>query len=404
MHQDLGVNGCITFLGKTNNYNEVMLVNYKILKAKILVICLLFFSNIIIGQNDSISQRIISNINPHSEAPVHSILLYLENENSGVIYNEGFGTASKLGHAVTKLSAFKIASSTKLFVSTIILQLEEEGKLSINDTISNYLDAIDYLDFNNLHILNGIKHAQEITIEQLLAHRSGLADIFTDREDEFFELLFQNPDKNYTPESIIELYYQFNLNKEPKFIPGQGWHYSDINYLLLGLIIEQLDTSKLAQSIRNRILQPLEMKHTFFEYYENPIAKLDKIHQYFGAINFSKLNTSFDWAGGGLVSTNSDLVLFIKALFNYKLINKESLAKMIDVKSTKDNESRYGLGVYEFNLNGNIYYGHFGFYNTFIGYCPASKLVLSYSISQANPDFNTYGFISELSTLFANKQ
>ncbi len=381
-----------------------MLENNKILKVKIRVICLLFFSNLVIGQTDSISQRIVSKINPHSEAPVHSILLYLKNENNGAIYNEGFGTASKLSDAVTKQSAFKIASSTKLFVATIILQLEEEGKLSLNDTISNYLNAIDYLDFNNLHIKDGIKYSQEITIEQLLAHRSGLADIFTDREDEFFELLSQNPDKDYTPESIMELYYQFNLNKEPKFKPGQGWHYSDINYLLLGLIIEQLDTSKLAQSIRNRILQPLEMKHTFFEYYENPIAEINMIHQYVGAINFSKLNTSFDWAGGGLVSTNSDLALFIKALFNYKLINKESLAKMTAVKNTKDNESRYGLGVYEFNINGNIYYGHFGFYNTFIGYCPASKLVLSYSISQTNPDFNTYGFVSELSILFANKQ
>lgn len=363
---------------------------------KTLFIGLCLLANTVIAQTDSISKKIENKITHFSENPVHSILLYIENENNGFIYNKGFGKEKKLGDAVTKHSAFRIASSTKIFVSTIILQLQEEGKLSINDTIGKYLKDIDYLHFNNLHVKEGIKQSQYITIEQLLSHRSGLADIFTDREDEFFKLLFQNPNKDYTPQKIIELYYQFNLNNEPKFKPGQGWHYSDINYLLLGLIIEQLDESKLAQSIRHRILEPLEMEHTFFEFYEDAITANNNIHQYFGTINFSNLNTSFDWAGGGLVSTNSDLAIFIKALFNNELINDASLTNMIAVKNTKDNESRYGLGVYEFNINGNIYYGHFGFYNTFIGYCPTTKSVLSYSISQATPNFNTYQFISDL--------
>ncbi|WP_299180122.1 serine hydrolase [uncultured Aquimarina sp.] len=357
---------------------------------------LFFLSNFVLAQIDSISTRINNQINHSSENPVHSILVYLENQSEKFYYNEGFGLTAENGNPVTKNSLFKIASSTKLFVSTVILQLQEEGKLDINDKVFRYLKDIKYLDFENLHILDSIKYSKRITIKQLLSHRSGLADIFTDREDIFFGMVAQNPSKQYNPKSIIELYYQQNLNKEPHFMPNEGWYYSDINYVLLGLLIEQLDQTELSQSIRNRILGPLGMEDTYFEYYEEFNKKTSQISQYIGDINFSDINTSFDWAGGGLVSTNADLALFIKALFSYNLINKKSLEAMIDVAFTKKNESRYGLGIYEFIINEDVYYGHFGFYGTFIGYCPKTKSTLSYSISQATPNFNSYKFISQL--------
>ncbi|WP_040281690.1 serine hydrolase domain-containing protein [Psychroserpens damuponensis] len=361
-----------------------------------IVLSLFFISNIVISQTDSISRSISAKINHLSDHPVHSILLYIENESNGFVYNEGFGQNRENGDTVTKYSSFKIASSTKLFVSTIILQLQEEGKLRLDDGISKYIKDLDYLDFENLHNFNGIKYADQITIKQLLSHRSGLADIFTDKEEAFFEMLTNNSNKQYSSKAIIDLYYTFNLNIEPHFKPNEGWFYSDINYVLLGLIIEKIDNTKLAQSIRNRILDPLEMKQTFFEYYENPRTNNNQINQYVGHFNFSMMNTSFDWAGGGLVSTNDDLALFIKALFNGDIITKESLSKMIKVEFTKPNESRYGLGVYEFIVNKDVYYGHFGFYNTFIGYCPKTKSIISYSISQATPDFDSYKFIAKL--------
>lgn len=350
----------------------------------------------IFGQSDSISTLLKTKINHEGQNPVHSILLQIENDSKKFSYKQGFGLVDKNGAPVTKDSAFKIASSTKLFVSTIVLQLEEEGKLTINDLIGPYLQSINYLNFDNLHHYQGAKYAQDITIEHLLSHRSGLADIFTDKQHEFFELLFSNPTVNYSPESLIKLYYQMNLNNLSHFEPDQGWHYSDVNYLLLGLLIEQVDNVTLAQSIRNRILEPLQMEDTFFEYYEAPKKTPLLIKQYVGAVNFSNINTSFDWSGGGVVSTNNDLTTFIKALFEFKLISEQSLTKMTAVRFTKKNESRYGLGVYEFTLDNDTYFGHFGFYNTFVGYCPTSGTSLSYSISQATPNFNTYQFIGEL--------
>ena len=118
-----------------------------------------------------------------------------------------------------------------------------------------------------------------------------------------------------------------------------------------------------------------------------------------GDINMTEINTSFDWAGGGLVSNNQDQAKFIKALFNHELISKSSLNKMIDVQFTKEYESRYGLGIYESIYKGDTFYGHYGFYGSYIGYCPKTKMVLSYNISQAEPDFNVYSFIVEVLNL-----
>ena len=355
---------------------------------------ILFITSISFAQTNTIHKMIVKNIDHYSENPVHSILFYVENENFS--YNEGFGLKDKKGDSISKNSPFKIASSTKLFVASIILQLKEEGKLHITDKAYKYLKDIEYLQMEDMHTLNKNKYAKEITVKQLLSHRSGLADIFTDKQEDFFKMVIQNPTKQFSPKALIKLYYQFNLNNEPHFKPNEGWHYSDINYLLLGLIIEQIDKTTLSQSIRNRILTPLKMKDTYFEFYEESINKDKTIQQYVGDTNFSNINTSFDWSGGGLVSTNKDLAIFIKALFNLKLISQESLQKMMDVKYTKDNESRYGLGVYEFVVNRDVFYGHFGFYGTFVGYCPKTKTTLTYSISQATPNFNPYQFINQL--------
>ena len=344
------------------------------------------------GQTDSIVQAKIIH---ESENPVHSILLYVENLDKNAIYNKGFGKLDQDLQKVSVNDQFRIASSTKLFVSVIILQLAEEGKLGLNDKASRYVENIDYLDFDNFHIYKEKNCSNEITIEQLLSHRSGLADIFSDKEQEFFSFLLQNPKRQFSPRSIVELYYQFNLNKEAHFEPDNGWYYSDMNYVLLGLIIEQTEQTTLSKSIRNRVLNPLKMEDTYFEFYEAHQQKNNLINQYVGNINFTKINTSFDWSGGGLVSTNKDLATFIKSLFNLELINEHSLNRMIDVKFTIERENRYGLGIYESEYNGNTYFGHYGFYGTYIGYCPKTNSVISYSISQATPDLNVYHFVNE---------
>ena len=362
---------------------------------KKLLIMLLFFPLVLLGQTEKMDSLVKSKINYDAENPVFNILLHIEKED-GISFSKGYGVLCKESVAATKDSQFKIASSTKLFVSVIILQLIEEGKLRLSNTASAFLHNVSYINKNDFLIYEGKNYFNEITIEQLLMHRTGLADIFTDRQNEFFEILMTDPQKQYSPEKIIKLYYQLGLNQSSHFKPNAGWYYSDMNYLLLGLIIESIDHQNLSNAIRKRILTPLEMENTYFEYYEKPKGNNNQICQFIGNINMSEINTSFDWGGGGLLSTNQDLSIFIKGIFEMKLINSESLEKMIDVRSTISGENRYGLGIYESEFNNKIFYGHYGFYGTYVGYCREDKSVLSYSIGQATPDFSVYNLINEV--------
>jgi D-alanyl-D-alanine carboxypeptidase len=363
---------------------------------RIFIFIILFTPLFTFGQIDSIAAIVESYINTESENPVHSILLYIENKDENFLYNKAFDNTDPNDHNDLKKIGFKIASVTKLFLSTVVLQLVEEGKLNLEDKAFQYLSNVKYLDFENFHIYEGKNYSGEISIDHLLSHRSGLADIFTDKQSEFFGLLLQDPQKQYSPEAIVDLYHSFQLNEASHFKPGTDWYYSDMNYVLLGLIIESTDKQPLHQSIRSRIITPLNLENTYLEFYESPIEGCALQKQYVGNVNFSDLNTSFDWAGGGLVSTTKDLSIFIRALFENKLISRSTLKEMINVKDTKDGNNRYGLGIYESEYNGKVFYGHYGFYGSYIGYCPEDRTIISYSISQAMPDFSVYSLINEI--------
>ncbi|MEM6815654.1 MAG: serine hydrolase domain-containing protein [Bacteroidota bacterium] len=330
-----------------------------------------------------------------TDSPVHGMSIVIERQGN-IVLSEAIGKREKNGDALRVTDQFRIASSTKLFVSTIILQLLEEGKLRLADKIYSYLNEIEYLRLDEFHSYKNSAFAELITIEQLLSHKSGLADIFNDKQETFFEGLMDNPKQQYRPKDVVDLYFEYGLNKEAKFEPGEGWHYSDINYTLLGLLIEKLDQKSLSQSISDRIISPLHLKDTYFEFYEKTETTESRLHQYVGTIDFNDVNTSFDWSGGGLVSTHQDLATFIEALFEGELISEQSLQKMIAVEETNENHLPYGLGVYQSVYDGQTFYGHYGFYGTYIGYCPEREMSLSYCITQAMPSFNVYGFVNSI--------
>lgn len=359
-------------------------------RARIFVLFL--FPTVVLAQDlTSLMEQRLSNI---PERPLYGMSIYMEKQDEA--FQEAVGLRREGGENTKATDAFRIASSTKLLVSTIVLQLLEEGKIKTSDNIYSYLKELDFLRLNDFHLWQGKSFTKQITIEQLLSHRSGLADIFNDATRQFFADLMAHPQKSYDVTSIVGLYFHYGLNRAPKFKPGGGWHYSDLNYVLLGLLIEQLDGKPLASAIRHRILTPLKMDNTHFEFYEAEKGTHPRIHQYVEATDFANINTSFDWAGGGLVSTHQDLAVFIKALFNRKLIGNVSLQKMIDVQSTKAQEAPNGFGIYKTSYAGKTFYGHYGFYGTYIGYCQDDDIVLSYCIAQAMPNFQVYDVVDDL--------
>ena len=330
--------------------------------------------------------------------PVHSFLLYANNEKTGFEIDKGFGIVGRSEIEIDADYQFNCASITKTFVATIILQLEEEGRLTLKDKAYKYLQPIDFAEADRVHILKDTNYSKEITIEQLLNHTSGIADIFTDAQTKFNISVLLHKKRQYNTEMIMERYYRYHLNKKPLNKPGEGYHYSDMNYVFLGFIIENITGKTLPEAIRERILEKAGMKNTYFEYYEPAITEGKRIDAFLGKINMTKkINTSYEWGGGGLVTTSKDLAIFIQSLFDNKFFKQSATLKMMtDTDKVKKFGANYGYGLFSFNANGKTYYGHGGFYGSLLLYEPIDRVTFSANISQATPPYNTEELVVEL--------
>lgn len=344
-----------------------------------------------------------SKINPEGKNPVHSIQVYISKVDT--VFNEAVGFSDGKSVVSDKHNQYKIASITKTMTSVVILQMQEEGKLNITDKISKYLADSKIAKLNDLHIHKGVSYGNTITIQQLLQHRTGLADIFTDAAFRFYLNEYLNKKQEWNSEKLMKRYYQYGLNKKAHFAPDSGYYYSDVNYFLLGLIIEKISGETLAQQFRKRIFEPLQMAQTYFEYYEPAVGSGNMAYSFLGKRNITKtLNTSYDWAGGGVVSTNADLAIFLKAIFEGKLYKSGSTLKLMTtmlphtLKSGR--VSYYGLGLYQYTFNGEKYFGHGGFWGSIIAYNPLKKIMFCGTVNQVNPPFRTNQFVESLLSTF----
>ncbi|MBN1184044.1 MAG: beta-lactamase family protein [Bacteroidales bacterium] len=330
--------------------------------------------------------------------PVHNFLIYLKNEKNGFEFCHGVGIIGRNDTMIDEQYQYNVASITKTFVATIILQLEEEGKLNIKDKAINYIGHMNFLNFDEILILDKTPRGKEITIEMLLNHTSGIPDIFSDAATRFNLSVLLHKKRQYTPQKLIRLYYKYKMNKKAFNRPREGYHYSDINYMILGYIIEQITKQSLPEAIRKRILIPLNMENTYFEFYETVHGKGKRIDAFLNRINITKkINTSYEWAGGGLVSTTKDLGVFIESLFGLELFeNKATLEKMINTTATEKYGANYGLGILKYDLNSKTFYGHGGFYGSLLIYDPKKGITLSANIGQANAPFDAEKLVNDI--------
>ncbi|MBD3628516.1 serine hydrolase domain-containing protein [Cyclobacterium sp.] len=295
----------------------------------------------------------------------------------------------KNGEKVKTESPFHTASLGKSFTAVTITQLVEEGKLAFEDPMHQYLpEALT----RGLHIWEGNDWTQEITVAHLLQHRSGLSDYFEDQPgigENMLTVALENPDQFWTPQELLDFYKN---GFRALFAPGTGYHYTDTEYLLPGLIIEALEQKPLQEVFRERIFSPLEMTHTSMhlrsEPLEKPATPLTKI--YFGEQEVSKMKSlSSDWAGAGLQSTAKDISTFLKALFDGKLIQKESLKAMQDwTPASKGTYYGYGLMQWKLKelfplLSDFTLIGHHGFTGSFMYYCPGLDAYLCGTFNQS---------------------
>ena len=270
--------------------------------------------------------------------------------------------------------AFRIGSITKMFTATVMLQLQEEGALSLDDPLSTWLPEI----------AAGLPNGSLITLRMLLNHTSG---IYEYTEDTPLMLgFFHDPYQSYTPQQIIDRVIAVG---KANFVPGDSWSYSNTNYILAGMIIEAATGQSAAEALRARIFDPLGLTHTFLDGSEPPTA--DLVPGYTSDLsgqvaNAAGWNVSFAWTAGALVSTPSDLVRFIRALFAGKLFASPESLRQMQTTIDLGGRSGYGLGILfapldmrELGALDDTLWGHnggiFGYASTLL-YGPNADLVL----------------------------
>jgi len=278
-----------------------------------------------------------------------------------------------------------LGSVTKTFTAVVVMQLVEEGKLSLDDTIDTWFPEQS----------NG----NRITIRMLLSHTSGIANYISGEN-----VMEGKWNKEWAPMDLVA-----EANKSgPVGEPGSSEaHYSNTNYVLLGLIVEDITGNSWAQEVESRIIKPLDLKDTTFISNEgvwggimvNGYAKTPD-----GYISSLELpwypHASTVWSAGEVVSTVSDLMTFASALFDGKLVSRETLAVMAQPLGTGvDRGLLWGLGGLQiepgaFGMGGDIP----GYHAFFMGYLD-NKLIVTALINTVGdvitPSISALQYISQ---------
>ncbi|WP_175620497.1 serine hydrolase [Chryseobacterium schmidteae] len=277
--------------------------------------------------------------------------------------NYGFSNIEKR-EKITNQSQFPIASITKTFTATAILQLQQRGKLNIKEPVQKYLPDFPY---------------PNITIKQLLSNTSGLAQEYT----LFDTIIKEQPEKIISNQDIIPTFIRFKT--QLSFPSGSKWDYNNINFCLAGLIIEKVSGISYAKYLEKNIFKPAKMKNSFVPL-DRKIKSKKQVELYtypnFYSTELANTKTVKDpyliseksnfYGNGGIVSTALDLEKYRKALFSYKILDKKELDEALT--STKLNDGKtvsyiidgkeisYGLGwgMYTDESEGKIVF-HDGF-------------------------------------------
>ncbi|MFE7376755.1 serine hydrolase domain-containing protein [Bacillus cereus] len=279
---------------------------------------------------------------------------------------------------------FRIASVTKTFTATVVLQLAGENRLNLDDSIEKWLPGV---------IQGNGYDAKQITIRQILNHTSGIAEYSRTKEADFFK----NRNKSFTAADLVKL----GLSLPPDFAPGKGWSYSNTGYVLLGILIEKVTGNSYAEEIENRIIEPLELSNTFLPGNSSVIPGTNHARGYFQPDGASELkdityyNPSIGSSAGDMISTADDLNKFFSYLLSGKLLKEQQLKQMLTTVPTGSAEIvGYGLGIYETRLpNGVSIWGHSGGipgFSTFAGGTLGGKHTLAVNFNSLgkadNPD------------------
>jgi D-alanyl-D-alanine carboxypeptidase len=249
----------------------------------------------------------------------------------------GVSGNSHVGQPLTTDMAFGIASNTKLFVAVTMLRLAEDNILSLDDPLSDWIPT--YTNVN-----------PSISIRQLLNHTSGVSDpLFLTG---LLDTIEKYPTRVFTPEEVL------TWVGSPLFNPGAGYGYSNINYLLAGMVAESATGKHISQLIRENILSPLQMNSTFYDIEEPEVGIL--AHRWHDGVDFHDTSrvslNSAGGAAGSLFSTSREMAQWYRALMSNQLLTENSFAELTSFAYP----GNYGLGLLRSTFFENETWGHGG--------------------------------------------
>ncbi|MGE0132428.1 MAG: serine hydrolase domain-containing protein [Blastocatellales bacterium] len=268
-------------------------------------------------------------------------------------YSQINGTEKK---PLTAANRFRIGSITKMFTAAMILQLVEEGKLKLTDTLDKFFPQVP--------------NAKKITIVQILWHRSGIPNVRREQNSQ--------GKVNTIPVTKDEM-LALIVKATPDFEPDTKYSYSNSGYQLLGLILEKVTGKPYGEALTERITSKIGLANTYLATGKIDVSKNEALTY----MNFgdgwkpvSETHPSILFSAGAIVSTPHDLAKFIQALFDAQVVSKESVDQM---KAIRNGELS---GMEHFTFAGKTFYGHTGGadnYGAWLAYLPEEKLAVAYT-------------------------
>jgi len=330
------------------------------------------------ASGNTFSQQVESMLSDSMAAyNIPGLTIYSRNSD-GELCHLGIGLADVDNNVpMQKDTKMRIASVSKTFLATVVLQLWEEHLLDIDHLMSIYLPD---------SIISMFPYGDQITVRHLLDHTSGLPDFI---DDDFKIFLISNPFRHWTPYDLLD--YVAMMPDSVFNLPEEIEHYSNTGYILLGLITESLTGISMEQNIRERIITPLNLSNTFSWGEEIPQANYAKGYLQLDEttvllIDDQTMPMYFEWASGQMISTVEDLYTFFHALVAGDLYNEQSTLDAM-LAFTPLSNFTYGLGISKFGS----YVGHNGLtlgFNSFATVESEGIVVLIFCYNSTYLDFS----------------
>lgn len=280
------------------------------------------------------------------------------------------------GARLTPAFTHRIASNTKTYVAAAAMRLVEDGRLSLDDRITQRLST------GHLAALRRDGYdVDRMTVRHLITHRAGIYDYAMD--DRFIAATLARPTYRWTRSEQVDSAMAWGA---PYGAPGEVYHYTDTGYLLLAEVIERITGQGLAPSLRSLLnFERLQLRATWLESLEpQPVTAGPRAHQYIGPQDTYGFDASVDlYGGGGLVATPMDMARFTRALLTGHVFR--SPATLTTMKTTMGSSGAprvYAAGLSGVRVGNAEGWGHSGFWNTWSYHFPAQDVTLAASVTE----------------------